>query len=228
MDKLKQRMEFTAYGIFTAIFFIACVCCIGAGHRDMEPVQKMAQAVADEAISPFPVTTVEAEERPTAIMTAMLETVAELPAEPEKVYTYYDVPMEDALQEYTQDVCEEYGFDQYDIILAMIDRESDFRDWVVSGTNDYGLMQINICNHEWLAEDLGLTGMLDARQNIWAGVYIISTLYEKYDDIGLALMAYNCGERGAKNLWEQGIYSTAYSREIIAAASQLEVRSDEA
>jgi len=221
MYKLKQKMEFAAYGIFTAIFFFGCIVSLGAAKPNMEVQEEQSYVARQTFVEPTTTPT----EQPIAVRTAML--MATIPDEVEgleKVYTYYDVPMEDALQEYTQDVCEEYGFDRYDIILAMIERESSFRDWVISPTNDYGLMQINICNHGWLEEELGLTDMLDAEQNIRAGVYIISDLYEKYDDIGLALMAYNCGEGGAKKLWSQGIYSTAYSRAIIAGADYLEVR----
>lgn len=145
-------------------------------------------------------------------------------APPEKEYTYYDVPMDDGLQEYTQDLCEEYEFPYYEIVVALIEHESDFQAKVVSGTNDYGLMQINACNHEWLREELGVTDILDERQNIRCGVYIIQELYHKYEDIGLALMAYNCGEGGAAKLWAQGIYSTRYSRAIQQEAAQLEER----
>jgi hypothetical protein len=34
-------------------------------------------------------------------------------------------------------------------------------------------------------------------------------------------MAYNTGEAGAKKLWEQGITTSEYSREIIARAEEL-------
>lgn len=145
-------------------------------------------------------------------------------AEPEKAYTYYDVPLDDGLQEYAQDLCEEYDFPYYDIIVAMIGHESSYRETVVSQTNDYGYMQINACNHDWLREELGVTDMLDGQQNILSGIYILQGLYHKYDDIGLALMAYNCGEYGAELLWEDGVFSTNYSRSIQQEAAELTVR----
>lgn len=145
----------------------------------------------------------------------------EEPQAPEKHYTYYDIPLDDETQEYAQDICEKYGFPYYDIIAAMIFTESGCREKIVSSTNDYGYMQINACNHRWLADELGITDFLDGRQNIEAGVYIIQGLYHKYEDIGKALMAYNCGEGGAANLWAQGVYSTQYSRLIQQRAAEL-------
>lgn len=35
------------------------------------------------------------------------------------------------------------------------------------------------------------------------------------------LMVYNMGESGAKKLWAKDIYSSAYSREVIARAQEL-------
>lgn len=157
----------------------------------------------------------------------VVEEKTEQPQEQQEItaeYVYYDVPLTDELQQYIQDVCKEYDFDRYDIIVALIQKESSFNETVVSDTADYGYMQINKCNHEWLSDELGIDDYLDGEQNITAGVYLLSGLYNKYEDIGLTLMAYNCGEKGAKDLWQQGIYSTGYSRSIIEAAASLDER----
>lgn len=92
---------------------------------------------------------------------------------------------------------------------------------MVSRTNDYGLMQINICHKDFLRKKLQVTDLLDERQNIKAGVYMLSDLVNRYEDRDRALMAYNCGEAGAKRLWEKGVYSTAYSRKVIETAAEL-------
>lgn len=144
--------------------------------------------------------------------------------EPEKRYVYYDVPLTDDLQEYTQDVCEEYDFPCYDIIVAMIWTESGYREDIVSKTNDWGYMQINGINHQTLKDELGITDFLDGEQNIRAGIYMIQKLYHKYGDIGKALMAYNCGEYGASKLWKEGTTSTGYSRTIMQRATELTER----
>lgn len=48
-----------------------------------------------------------------------------------------------------------------------------------------------------------------------------TTLTEKYEDPHQVLMAYNCGEAGAKKLWKQGKTTSEYSREIMIRAEEL-------
>ena len=109
-----------------------------------------------------------------------------------------------------------YGYNiDFNFVMAVIEHESDYRADIISSTNDYGLMQINKCNHEWLSEALGITNFLDPYQNVMAGVYMLHNLFEKYEDAQMVLMAYNMGETGAKRLWDKGIYETKYSRAIL-------------
>ena len=90
--------------------------------------------------------------------------------------------------------------------------ESGFQTDIVSGTNDYGLMQINKCNHDWLSKKLGKSNFLDPYTSIEAGVYILSDYLKKYDDVQTALVCYNMGESAI----QKGIYSTKYSRGVLA------------
>ncbi len=128
---------------------------------------------------------------------------------------YYDIPLSKELQLYTYTKCEDLGIgNYYELVLAMMWQESDFKPDVISKTNDYGLMQINICNHEWLSEELGITDFLDPYQSIDAGTHIIASLLLKYQDPHKALMAYNYGEAGARSHWNRGTYTSSYSRAI--------------
>lgn len=129
----------------------------------------------------------------------------------------YSIPLDEALQEYTYNLCVDYYIpEHYELILAMMWQESNYTPDVVSGTNDYGLMQINKVNHDWLSEELGVEDFLDPEQNIHAGVYVMAKLIHKYGDISKALMAYNMGERGASTYWDSGVYSSNYSNSVIA------------
>ena len=118
------------------------------------------------------------------------------------------------LQEFMQDCCEEYGV-PYALALAIAEVETHFDPDAVSKSGDYGLMQINECNHEWLLE-MGLD-VMTYEGNIEAGIYIISGYLEQYGEPELALMAYNCGASGARKLWAAGQYQTDYSRKVMAA-----------
>lgn len=118
------------------------------------------------------------------------------------------------LQEAMQDCCESYGV-PYALALAIAEVETHFDPDAVSATGDYGLMQINTVNHEWLLEK-GLDPMTHTG-NIEAGIYIISQYLRDYGEPELALMAYNCGPGGARKLWDAGTYQTDYSRKVMAA-----------
>lgn len=118
------------------------------------------------------------------------------------------------LQEFTYYLSAVYDID-YTLVLAIISKESGFTPDGISSTNDYGLMQINACNHEWLTEELGITDFIDPYENIKAGLFILRGLFEKYDSTSKVLMAYNMGESGASKLWEQGIFESNYSKDVL-------------
>lgn len=142
-----------------------------------------------------------------------------------------DVPLSEDFQEYLYHLCEDYSI-PYELALAIIDTESKFTIDAISGTSDYGLMQINQSNFFWLADTFGIYYdknatyeeqldylskiFLDPYTNVQAGLYLISINMEyANNDISLALMSYNCGPGGAQALWEQGIYSNYYSEIVM-------------
>lgn len=126
---------------------------------------------------------------------------------------YFDIPLSHEVQDYLMECCEARDI-PVELALAFIDVESDFRPEVVSSTSDYGLMQLNIGNHDYITEQIGVTDYLAPMDNINAGTYWLSRYYPRYD-IEQAAMCYNLGEGGAKKLFKQGIFSTKYSREIM-------------
>lgn len=132
-----------------------------------------------------------------------------------------DCEMDEDLQEFIYCLSYGYGVD-YTLVMGLIEQESSFNPNVISSTNDYGLMQINTVNHEWLQEKLGITDFLDPYQNTRSGIYILRTLFEKYQDTAKVLMAYNMGEDGAKKLWDKGIYDTTYTQKVFDNIDQFE------
>lgn len=113
------------------------------------------------------------------------------------------------------DISREYEVDA-DLVKAIVECESGFDPNAISKTNDYGLMQINKCNHKSLSETLGITDFLDPKSNILAGVYILSTLKQYADTEEKLLMCYNLGVNGAKKKWSKGIYKTPYTEKVMA------------
>lgn len=114
------------------------------------------------------------------------------------------------------EVAEEYEIAP-SLVMAIAEVESGGNPKAISKTGDYGLMQINKSNHEWLSEELGITDWLDARQNVEAACYLINWLrsnYDECDDVSCCLMAYNMGIGNARKLWEQGVYESEYSNKV--------------
>lgn len=118
------------------------------------------------------------------------------------------------LQVAMQDCCEKYNV-PYALALAVAEVESHFDPDAKSSTSDYGLMQINAINFDWL-QSLGMDP-LTPEGNIESGVCILAQNLQAYGDPELALMAYNNGPGGARELWNRGIYQTAYSQKVMAA-----------
>ena len=104
----------------------------------------------------------------------------------------------------------------FTLVMALIGCESEFDKNAYSATGDSGYMQINDCNIEEM-ENRGFEDMFDTADNVGAGVSILRELYDTYgDETERVLMAYNMGAGNASKLWDQGIVSSEYSREIVA------------
>ena len=127
--------------------------------------------------------------------------------------------LSEELQEFTYYLCRSYYID-FSFAMALMDIESSYQTDIVSDTGDYGLMQINEYNHAELSRVLGITDFCDPYQNITAGLYILRSLFERYDDSAAVCMAYNLGEYGAAVLWEQGIPETGYSERVLNRADE--------
>lgn len=129
-------------------------------------------------------------------------------------FTPLDCKMDEDTQEFVFYLCEGYNID-WTLVMSVIQHESNFNEACVSSTHDYGLMQINKCNHEWLKDTLGVTDFLDSKQNVRAGVFVLRKLFEEYGDTNMVLMSYNMGSGGARRLWNEGIYESRYSKAVL-------------
>lgn len=134
-------------------------------------------------------------------------------------FTPLECGMPEEQQEFVFYLCSGYNLD-FTLVMALIQHESNFTPDIVSPTNDYGYMQINLVNQQWLTEILGVTDYLDPYQNIRAGVFVLRKLFERYQDTDMVLMAYNMGEAGASRLWEKGVFSTDYTESILTIQEQ--------
>lgn len=133
----------------------------------------------------------------------------------------YRVPLDADLQQYTAEMCDLYEV-PLELAYAVMQVESGYTVSATSSTGDYGLMQINSINAGWLKDELGVTDLLDAGQNIKAGCYMLGSYLALYDgDINRTMMAYNLGKSGAERAWNAGIRSTAYTDKVWSAMVSL-------
>jgi len=131
-----------------------------------------------------------------------------------------DVPMDESLQEFVFYLSQAYEMD-FTLVMAVIQQESGYNPDIISATDDYGLMQINKINHSYLHEQLGITDFTEPYGNIRAGMFILRKLFEKYETPEKVLMAYNIGENGASQLWEQGIFESNFSKSVLQIQQDL-------
>ena len=193
------RKNLATLFIFIFVFglgFLAALTCIPKEDKIETPeteVQPVELIIPTEMVTPTPVEEVETSDEP----------------------IYFDVPLSKGLQDWIRIICEENDVPMA-LVMAIIDQESDFRANLISGTDDYGIMQINACNHEAMEKMFDITDFLDPYQNTQCGIYIIGSHLQKTNgDIELALMRYNCGATGARRLWDKGVYSTKYSESVM-------------
>lgn len=122
-----------------------------------------------------------------------------------------DIPLSCELQEELHEACEEFGVDYY-LMIALIDRETDFKNVVGDGGNSYGYCQIQ---PKWwydLMLEIGATDLNVPKDNFRTACAIMSGLTKTYNSTEGALVAYNQGSYKGK--------STSYSREVMANAER--------
>lgn len=215
--KMQQRKIIISCGAVLAASIIVVAATTGTLRQHSSvPVESVPQSITQEEDREVCVSTSTSTIETTSSITEPIATEPLPPEEP--AIAVFKVSLEDTLQVYTYKTCEQYNVtDYYTLIMALMWVESRYDASAISATNDYGLMQINVCNHKYLREKLGVSDFLDAQDNIQAGIYMLSGYILEYGDVHKALMAYNMGSRGASKLWNKGIYSSAYSRHVVAA-----------
>lgn len=157
---------------------------------------------------------------------AVTEPVEEPTVEPMEEIEFYDVPLSEELQLHLFAECEKHSIAPA-IVIAMIERESDFREWVIgdNGTS-YGLMQIKPKYQQERMKRLGCNDLLDPFQNITVGVDILAEYIEENSDLYWVLMRYNGGKSYADKRIKSGNYSN-YAIEVAERAEELEEEAEQ-
>lgn len=220
MKKIIKKIKSLDTEMFFVSFLLAMCILSGIAIGGMEEVKKQEQTeVKTETVESEP------------LLYGTVQYVSTVAVEGEWVgsgsdFHPVDCTLDVDVQEFIYYLSEGYDID-FHFIMAVIEKESSYQADCISKTNDYGLMQINKCNHEWLSEALGITDFLDPYENVMAGTYKFYTLFQEYgNDTHKVLMAYNMGSNSAKKLWNKGITSSKYSRAIVEIMERMKANGE--
>lgn len=120
-----------------------------------------------------------------------------------------NVPLSVDLQQYIFVLCKDYNIDPA-IVFATIYCESRFNPNADNGVC-IGLMQLH---SSYFSGNL-----YDPYNNVKQGIECLAELYHTHNDYSMALMCYNMGSGGASKYFNQGIYSSNYSRKVLEKAN---------
>lgn len=135
----------------------------------------------------------------------------------------YNINLPVDQQKYAYTMSQKYGV-EYELLLAIMYKESGFNPNSIGGGNSYGLCQIHISNLGNLQSRLGITNLLDPYDNIKAGAYMLSIYMNSAKSITsdeatievYALNAYNMGEGNYyATCYSNGIVNRSYSNSVI-------------
>ena len=98
---------------------------------------------------------------------------------------------------YVEKYSKEYNLDPY-FVMAVMKAESNFDEDAKSNKDARGLMQITTSTGKWIAEKQGIIDfdtnlLLEPEVNIRFGCWYLNNLLSEFDDLSLALAAYNGG-----------------------------------
>lgn len=148
-------------------------------------------------------------------------------------FVFYQIPdeykregakLQAQYQKYLWKLCKKRKIDYY-ILLALIEQESGYNSSAIGDSGEsVGYLQIQERWHSEVMEDLGVDSLYNPKGNLNVGTKLLQNIYKEYGDRGdhCVFMVYNMGSPRAKELWERGIHSTEYSRQVLKRSKQIE------
>lgn len=121
---------------------------------------------------------------------------------------------------------QQYAID-YRLILAVMKVESNFRNDAISRKGARGLLQIkpSLARHISKTSDISVKNskcLHEPEKNIKIGVYYLSMLLDRFEDLYTALHAYNVGPRKVKhNTSEDEIPNNRFTKKVIKEYHQI-------
>ena len=124
-----------------------------------------------------------------------------------------DIPLDEETQLLLYQACDEAGI-QYELALAVIWQETDFRNVAGDGGDSAGYMQVQEKWHKDRMKRLGVTNLSDPYSNFLVGCDYLAELIAKDKGLEWALMAYNGGPAYANKKAEEKSISQ-YAKSVL-------------
>ena len=174
---------------------------------------------------PDEVSVTQSAEAPITQPEEVVVTVPEVEAAPmERDPVRDDVPLDAETQRLLWQACEETGI-VYELALAVIWQETDFRNIRGDGGDSYGYMQVQKKYHGERMERLGVTDLNDPYGNFLVGCDYLAELANRGRGIEWVLHAYNGGPSYANELAKAGEVSQ-YAKDVLNYMNNLTAREE--
>lgn len=179
-----------AYLVTVAVWFLCVVALLIHGRPRTEA------EVSEPQPQPDPPAVVRVIPKPIVATVANTDVEA-VPMERDPVRD--DIPLSAENQRLLWQACEETGV-TYELALAVIWKETNFRNIKGDGGNSYGYMQVQKRWHSDRMKRLGVTDLMNPYGNFLVGCDYLAELAEKDRGIEWVLHAYNGGPSYANKL----------------------------
>ena len=124
-----------------------------------------------------------------------------------------DIPLDAETQRLLWQACEETGI-VYELALAVIRQETNFRNVTGDGGDSYGYMQIQAKYHRDRMERLGVTDLMDPYGNFLVGCDYLAELAGRDRGIEWVLHGFNGGPSYANKMAKAGEVSQ-YAKDVL-------------
>ena len=189
LEKLRDALWSCVILVCLLFFaFAAGVACMELEEAEPE-ADSSVEAVETAAVMPVPAAE-EPQERQFGLC--------------EDTYLRDDIPLDYATQMLLYGACLEFEV-PYELALAVIEQETNFRNVTGDDGASVGFMQIQERWWSGLMEEIGASDLTDPEDNFRTGCAIIRKLMDKHGSVEDALTAYNRGKPG----------QSKYSRDVM-------------
>ncbi|MGQ9609714.1 MAG: lytic transglycosylase domain-containing protein [bacterium] len=134
--------------------------------------------------------------------------------------------------EIIREECKKYCYD-WELILALMKAESNFKSTSVSRKGAVGLMQVMPKTAGWISSKVGakyegVNFLHNPEYNIRLGIHYFDMMYRKFDNLEKAITAYRIGPNRLIQNLEQGLEpDSEYLKEVLDYYSKLKVYSSQ-